>query len=529
MDRPQRLSLAVVAVLMIGASAHAGRITGGGSGGSSGLSAATADTDYLNTTGDSSTGQINLTSATVSAHLHVATATVTSTLTVQGNAFSVGTSTFVITSSSIGVRTTVPAGALDVNGVFQAGFGVNKATITYSGDFTSPSSVTASHFDSQSANFTRNVTATTGTITGSNFSVGFGTSAFRVIGSSVGVSTGIPQGLLDVDGTIRHAGGITSSGPGTNQVTGNARGLGANDFQVYRTAAAQVASGADSALLGGIRNTASGANSAVIGGIAGSAAGTEAVSLGGTSNSSGGIATLVAGGTDNQTAATYNYAAVLGGQSNIASGHYTGILAGDTNRTGPGANAVVVGGADNRANGAFSFAAGHLARAFHQGTFVWSHFNEGNTISDTTDQFLIGAQGGFKVKASSSIFVSPLAAGATVFQVFANSVDMGVQVGTGTVITNIFKSSFTFDFPSVPGVGTINFGFSTTDNSGGGAVAAGDVCWVEAPALEDDLSVGFGSATTVNAVLSIEFNNPSAIAVDPGLQLYRYGCMRSAP
>lgn len=50
------------------------------------------------------------------------------TMTVQGSAFSVGGATFVVTGSSVGIRTGAPAAALDVAGSAQFGSGVLKST-----------------------------------------------------------------------------------------------------------------------------------------------------------------------------------------------------------------------------------------------------------------------------------------------------------------------------------------------------------------------------------------------------------------
>ena len=233
---------------------------GGGGGAGSGISQSDADTRYLNVVGDTATGQINLTSATVSAHLQVATATVTSTLTVQGNAFSVGTSTFVVTGSSVGIRTASPRTALDVDGEVQFGYSASKATISVSGGFTSPSSVTASHFDSQSANFTRSMTASTASIYGNAFSVGVTTLVISI--GRLGVGTASPANKLDIEGSA--AVGATYSGtsaaPANGMVIEGAVGIGTTDV------------GADSLRITGggndhamrIQQTASGASKAAL-------------------------------------------------------------------------------------------------------------------------------------------------------------------------------------------------------------------------------------------------------------------------
>jgi hypothetical protein len=80
--------------------------------------------------------------------------------------------------------------------------------------------------------------------------------------------------------------------PDGTTTNGNARGAGAVDLQIgntARTAATQVASGANSAILGGYGNTASGTQSVVIGGFSNTVTGTQSVICGGqgTLNSAG--------------------------------------------------------------------------------------------------------------------------------------------------------------------------------------------------------------------------------------------------
>ena len=55
---------------------------------------------------------------------------VVGTSTINGNAFSVGNSTFVVSNSSVGIRTNSLAASLDVNGNAQFGVGATKSTFT---------------------------------------------------------------------------------------------------------------------------------------------------------------------------------------------------------------------------------------------------------------------------------------------------------------------------------------------------------------------------------------------------------------
>lgn len=80
---------------------------------------------------------------------------------------------------------------------------------------------------------------------------------------------------------------------------GNARGANAVDWQQVRTAAAQVASGTNSTVGGGLNNTASATNSTVAGGQANNAAGTNSCVGGGNANTASGFLACVSGGNSN--------------------------------------------------------------------------------------------------------------------------------------------------------------------------------------------------------------------------------------
>jgi hypothetical protein len=131
---------------------------------------------------------------------------------------------------------------------------------------------------------------------------------------------------------------------------------------------------------GGSGNTAS-ANSATVGGGSGNTAnGTSATVGGGTRNTASSSHATVAGGSDNTASA--NLATVGGGKDNKASGN----------------RATVPGGRGNTAGGYTSFAAGYLAGAKHDGTFVWqdSSGTIGDTLASTaSNQFIARASGGF--------------------------------------------------------------------------------------------------------------------------------------
>jgi len=128
---------------------------------------------------------------------------------------------------------------------------------------------------------------------------------------------------------VKGSGPLTSGAapPDGSSANGNARGANAVDLSTSRTGAAQVASGAQSVIGGGLNNTASGAQSSIAGGQANIASGTNAAVAGGISNNASGA-----------------QASIGGGQANTASGAATTVTGGFTN-TGSGAYSWVPGGA----------------------------------------------------------------------------------------------------------------------------------------------------------------------------------------
>lgn len=124
---------------------------------------------------------------------------------------------------------------------------------------------------------------------------------------------------------------------------GNKRGTLAVDLQIERNANTQVASGSNSFIGAGGRNTAGGLYSGIVGGFNNSVSGQRSATLGGDSHS-----------------LTGSWGAIAGGSSNTVSGNLSGILAGSSN-TCNADNAVVLGGSGNRSNGFGSVAMGHNA------------------------------------------------------------------------------------------------------------------------------------------------------------------------
>jgi hypothetical protein len=156
---------------------------------------------------------------------------------------------------------------------------------------------------------------------------------------------------------------------------------------------------------GGGGNTASGWWGVVGGGAENTASGFEATVGGGAFNIASGLTATVGGGFENNAS---NYVATVGGGieniassggtvggggGNIAGGFYATVGGGNSN-TASGQDATVPGGYLNIAGGDSSFAAGTMAHAGHDGSFVWAD-DSGFTFSSTTaNQFRVRATGG---------------------------------------------------------------------------------------------------------------------------------------
>ncbi len=107
---------------------------------------------------------------------------------------------------------------------------------------------------------------------------------------------------------------------------------------------------------------------------------------------SGRFATIGGGG--NNTASGDN-ATVGGGWYNTASGMQATVAGGGDN-TASGSIATIPGGSHNTAAGIYSFAAGHRAKANHNGAFVWGDFSYSDVSSAANNQFTVRASGGVR-------------------------------------------------------------------------------------------------------------------------------------
>jgi hypothetical protein len=201
----------------------------------------------------------------------------------------------------------------------------------------------------------------------------------------------------------------TTAGGIGNQASGNRATVAGGD--------SNDAEGYGSVVCGGFSNNADGTATFIGGGSSNTAIGTDATVSGGSSNYADGNNSIIGGGWDNH--AESDYSTVGGGQSNYARDAYCFVGGGRNNSAGYpdgdpnsayystvgggfqnhayGRYSTVPGGDNCTAIGQFSFAAGKMAKAKHDGSFVWADNTTENFESDTTNQFKIRAENGMTV------------------------------------------------------------------------------------------------------------------------------------
>ncbi|MCX8135211.1 MAG: hypothetical protein N3D18_14770 [Roseococcus sp.] len=112
----------------------------------------------------------------------------------------------------------------------------------------------------------------------------------------------VSGGDANIDAVIgqpKGTGALIAQFPDNAVGGGAARGANAVDLQTTRTAATQVASGANAVIAGGSGNTASGSGAIVVGGTTNTASNTNSVVVGGQSNTASGLRAVVVGGQSN--------------------------------------------------------------------------------------------------------------------------------------------------------------------------------------------------------------------------------------
>ncbi|MEI8290915.1 MAG: hypothetical protein WCH99_15735 [Verrucomicrobiota bacterium] len=185
---------------------------------------------------------------------------------------------------------------------------------------------------------------------------------------------------------------------------------------------------------GGSRNTVSGMIGSVGGGFNNTASGQLAVVAGGQNNLADGMYAIVAGGYGGH--AGNNNATVGGGQNNLAAGMYSTVVGGYGGWAG-NSYATVAGGYDNYALGQSSFAAGHMAQAQHDGSFVWADNSSSMSFSSVySNEFAVRAAGGVRlVTSGAGINVDGQITGTSLW-------------GNGVGLTNVNAATFNGNGPA---------------------------------------------------------------------------------
>lgn len=149
----------------------------------------------------------------------------------------------------------------------------------------------------------------------------------------------------------------------------------------------------DAVIAGGFGNVVRGFLGAIGGGAAGEIqpVGYAAVIAGGFQNTNAGQYATIGGGYQNSVS---NTAATIGGGGANFAGPYATVGGGFFN-IASGAFSTIAGGGNNAAAGQYSFAAGFVARALHDGSFVWADSSSGLHFPSTaTNEFSVRATGG---------------------------------------------------------------------------------------------------------------------------------------
>lgn len=221
------------------------------------------------------------------------------------------------------------------------------------------------------------------------------TKGYNIVGGGPGNT--IPSS--NVGGTIAGGGGIASSTPVPNSVTGNWGTIGGGASNTVTAIHGTIGGGFNNTASsfratvgGGQNNIASGDNATVAGGNQDTASFYYATVGGGQLNKASEVASTVGGGEFNK--ATAQSSTVSGGDENRAIGGYSTVVGGMHN-IASGEFSSVLGGEANLAQGSHSVALGKNARALHQYSFVWNAaFGADTLVTTGSHQFMAKAMGG---------------------------------------------------------------------------------------------------------------------------------------
>jgi len=249
------------------------------------------------------------------------------------------------------------------------------------------------------------------------------------------IGGGILNSVIAAGGTIG-GGQRNSAGPyGTvggghlNQANGDGATVGGGEQNTSGGSGtvgggySNAATSDDATVAGGALNTSSGYAATVAGGVENWSRNQAATVGGGQGNTNSGYGATVGGGYYNLLAGSYatvgggygnavlfgSATTIAGGYQNLAGypatsgGDYASVGGGKQNNA-EGFYATVPGGLQNYAKGTMSFAAGYLAQALHDGSFVWADSTFADFASTANNQFCIRAHGGIQLEPHTSIF-----------------------------------------------------------------------------------------------------------------------------
>ncbi len=164
-----------------------------------------------------------------------------------------------------------------------------------------------------------------------------------------------------------------------------------NSYAFIGGGSGNIVHGSSAVIGGGASNHANGSYAIVGGGFGNQANGNSTMIGGGNTNQANGDSAMVGGGDSNQ--ANGVVATIGGGFGNHANGREATVGGGGYN-VASGYAATIPGGESNQATLTYTFAAGNMAQALHQGAFVWADSTGTPFASTGSDQFLIRATGG---------------------------------------------------------------------------------------------------------------------------------------
>lgn len=351
-------------------------------------------TVYVHVAGDTMTGQL----------------TSQSTITIQGNAFSVGGSTFVVAVGSVGIGVNPPKQKLDVYGAVQENGGIFTSTGPYSSSIANARGSGANDLQ-------------LGRLDPSHIASG----AWATLS---GGYDGICSGNY-----ATCSGGHQNNCTADYCFTGGGDSCNANSQYAVCVGGQQVNSG----VVAGDRSFCGGGSS-------NRCQGAFSVGVGGSTNYNSGSYSGLVGGERNTigTSVLTDHAFIGGGYFIDAEAPYCSVVGGSQNVCS-GDSSMIPGGSSNTATGAYSFAAGFRAKAAQRGAFVWADSQNTDLTNSTSDQFLVRAQGGVYLQTSSLTVVGITLSSTTMGTVACNA-------GTGTLSTTATDQHGTF----TAGVGAAN-------------------------------------------------------------------------